>query len=441
MKKLSSIAAILSVAIGLSAEPPSRSSRLGAPPRSSLEAQASGGGPQAAPASELFAIINANLVNVRNGRVTPNTAIVIRNGRIDSIGTGPSTALGAGTPTGARVVDLKGKYVLPGLIDAHTHAADFAALRRALESGVTTVRSAGVSGYTDVGFHALVKSGAIPGPDVVTAGYHVRPRIAEDAFLSDPSYIDLMSGVTTIAKLRRAVQMNLSHGVDWIKILATERAGTADTDPRKQVYTEEEIRAVVQEAATRNVPVQAHAHGDEGGMAAVKAGVRSIEHGTYLSDATLQLMKERGTYLDPTYTTVIDVMEPGGDYDVPALRIRGQHMLPRLRDLVVRAHKLGVKIVTGGDTGYGPNSLTRIGQEMTHFVEMGFTPLEALQSATVVNAEMLRLETSIGVLETGYEADLIAVEHNPLQNIATTQDPLLVISNGRIGLDRLNFAR
>ena len=287
------------------------------------------------------------------------------------------------------------------MIDAHTHAADFAALRRALESGVTTVRSAGVSGYTDVGFHALVKSGAAIGPDVVTAGYHVRPRIAEDAFLSDPSYVDLMSGVTTIAALRRAVQMNLSHGVDWIKILATERAGTADTDPRKQVYTEEEIRAVVQEAATRNVPVQAHAHGDEGGMAAVKAGVRSIEHGTYLSDATLQLMKERGTYLDPTYTTVIDVMEPGGDYDVPALRIRGQHMLPRLRDLVVRAHKLGVKIVTGGDTGYGPNSLTRIGQEMTHFVAMGFTPLEALQSATVVNAEMLRLEKSIGVLEAG----------------------------------------
>ena len=189
------------------------------------------------------------------------------------------------------------------------------------------------------------------------------------------------------------------------------------------------------------MPVQAHAHGDEGGMAAVKAGVRSIEHGTYLSDATLQLMKERGTYLDPTYTTVIDVMEPGGDYDVPALRIRGQHMLPRLRDLVVRAHKLGVKIVTGSDTGYGPNSLTRIGQEMTHFVAMGFTPLEALQSATVVNAEMLRLEKSIGVLEAGYEADLIAVEQNPLQNIATTQDPLLVISNGRIGLDRLNFAR
>jgi len=97
--------------------------------------------------------------------------------------------------------------------------------------------------------------------------------------------------------------------------------------------------------------------------------------------------------------------------------------------------------VTGGDTGYGPNSLTRIGQEMTHFVEMGFTPLEAVQSATIRNAEMLRLEKSIGVIDAGYEADLIAVEHNPLEHIITVQDPLLVISNGRIGLDRLDFAR
>ena len=387
-----------------------------------------------ATSNEPLALVHARVVNVRDGQVTPNATIVLRNGRIESIGS-------SAAPAGVRSLDLKGKYVLPGLIDAHTHAADFASFRRALESGVTTVRSAGVSNYADVGYHQLVKSGAMPGPDVVTAGYHVRPQIAQEAFLGDPSYADLMSGVTTIEKMRRAVQMNLLHGVDWIKILATERAGTADTDPRKQVYTEEEIRAIVQEAATKNVPVEAHAHGEEGAMAAVKAGVRSIEHGTYLSDATLQLMKERGTYLDPTYTTVIDLTDAGGDYDVPALRIRGEHMLPRLRDMVVRAHRIGVKIVTGSDTGYGPNSLTRIGQEVTHFVEMGFTPLQAIQSATLVNAELLRLEKAIGAVEVGYEADLIAVEKNPLENITTLQDPLLVISNGRVALDRLDFGR
>jgi imidazolonepropionase-like amidohydrolase len=390
--------------------------------------------PPASRVAEAIAIVNANLVNVRDGRLTPNALLVIRGGRIDSVGSGAA-------PAGVRAIDVKGKYVLPGLIDAHTHAAELESFRRALESGVTTMRSAGVSFYADVGFRALVKSGAVAGPDVLTAGYHIRPRLAEEAFLSDPSYADLMSGVTTVDTLRRAVQLNLSHGVDWIKILATERAGTADTDPRKQVYTEEEIRAIVQEAATRNVPVQAHAHGDEGAMAAVKAGVRSIEHGTYLSDATLRLMKERGTFLDPTYTTVIDLTEAGGDYDVPALRVRGQQMLPRLRELVVRAHKLGVKVVAGSDTSYGRNSLTRISQELANFVAMGFSPLEALQAGTLVSAEMLRREKSIGVLETGFEADLIAVEQNPLENIVTLQDPLLVISNGRIALDRLAFGR
>jgi imidazolonepropionase-like amidohydrolase len=384
--------------------------------------------------AEPLALVNANVVNVRDGKVVANATVVLRGGRIETIGTGAP-------PSGVKTLDLKGKYVLPGLIDAHTHADNFAAFRRALESGVTTARSAGVSNYVDVGFNALVKNGTFPGPNVVTAGYHVRPQMAPEAFLGDPAYADLLTGVTTIDKLRRAVQLNLSHGVDWIKILATDRAGTADTDPRKQVYSEEEIRAIVQEAATRNVPVQAHAHGDEGAMAAVKAGVRSIEHGTYLSDATLQEMKRRGTYLDPTYTTVIDLTDAGGDYDVPALRIRGEHMLPRLRDTVVRAHKLGVLIVAGSDTGYGPTSLTRIGQEVTHFVEMGFTPLDAIQSATIRTAEMLRLEKSIGAIETGLEADLIAVEKNPFDTITTIQDPLLVISNGRVGLDRLNFAR
>lgn len=400
-----------------------------------LIAPMSGQTPASRAVAPRVVLINVNIVNVKDGTIRRNTGVVLADGRIESIG--PNAAGDANT----RTIDLKGKYLVPGLIDAHTHASDFSEFRRALESGVTTVRSAGVSNYADVGFHQLVRNGVLPGPDVVTAGYHVRPQMAAEAFLNHPEFADLMAGVTTIDRMRRAVQMNLSHGVDWIKILATERAGTADTDPRKQVYTEEEIRAIVQEAATKNVPVEAHAHGDEGASAAVRAGVRSIEHGTYLSDATLQIMRERGTYFDPTYTTVIDLTEAGGDYDVPALRIRGAHMLPRLRETVVRARRMGVKIVTGSDTSYGPNSLTRIGQEVGHFVEMGFTPLEALQSATIVNAEMLHLEKSIGVIETGYEADLVAVERNPLENVTTLQDPLLVISNGRIGLDRLNFSK
>ncbi len=380
-------------------------------------------------------LVNANVIDPRDGRIAPRATVVVRDARIESVGGGPA-------PAGAEVLDLRGKYLVPGLIDAHAHIQNLRALNVALLSGVTTVRSAGVSGYVDVGMRELVRRGDIVGPDVLAAGYHVRPRLAEEAFLDHPLLAKYMrSGVSGADAIREVVRANLSHGVDWIKVLATERAGTADTDPRQQVYTQSELRAAVEEAGARNVPVEAHAHGDEGAMAAVQAGVRSIEHGTYLSDATLRLMKEKGTFFDPTYTTVVDLAGPGGDYDVPALRVRGQHMLPRLRETVQRAHRLGVTIVTGADTGYGPNSLTRISQEVTNFVEMGMSPLQALQAATIAPAGMLGLRQRTGVIAPGLEADMIAVELNPLEDPRALQDVLLVISNGRIGMNRLEMGK
>jgi imidazolonepropionase-like amidohydrolase len=383
---------------------------------------------------EPLALVHANVVDLRDGSIVRDATIVLRDGRIASVGSGLA-------PAGVRTLDLRGKHVLPGLVDAHVHITTLAAAKAALESGVTTVRSSGVSHYVDVGLRELARRGAIAGPDFLAAGYHVRPRVAEEAFFGDPGLADLMAGVDTAEKIRRMVRANLARGVDWIKVLATERAGTADTDPRVQTYTEAELRAAVEEAAAKGVPVQAHAHGEEGAAAAVRAGVRSIEHGTYLSEATLALMKEKGTFFVPTYTTVIDLTEPGGDYDVPALRIRGQHMLPRLRANVLRAHRLGVKIVTGADTGYGPGSTTRVGQEVANLVEIGLTPLEALRCATTNAAELLRLQDAIGAVQPGFEADLIAVDGNPLETIKAVQDPVLVVSNGRVALDRLDFAK
>jgi len=389
---------------------------------------------RAAAALDAIALVNASVLNIRTGAIQRGATVVLRGGQIEGVST-------AAAPAGIRSFDLHNRFVVPGLIDAHVHIASLPQLRAALESGVTTVRSAGVSNFVDVGMRELVKKGFVAGPDVVAAGYHVRPEIAAEFFLDFPELGDLMNGVTGADAIRRAVRANLSRGVDWIKVLATERAGTANTDPRKQVYSQEELRILVTEAAGKEIAVMAHAHGAEGADAAVRAGVRSIEHGTYLSDETLQLMAKQGTYFDPTADIVNDLTEAGGDYDNAALKRRGEMMRPILKSAIGKALKFGVKIVTGSDTGYGPNSVARVSREATELVAAGMTPLQALQAATIVNAEMLRLDKRTGAVEPGLEADILIVDGNPLDNIRTLLDPLLVISNGRIGLDRLSFAK
>jgi imidazolonepropionase-like amidohydrolase len=384
---------------------------------------------------EGIALINANVINVRTGAIQRNATVVMRGGLIETLGPGPA-------PTGTRAIDLRGRYVVPGLIDAHVHIASLPQLRSALDSGVTTVRSAGVSNFVDVGMRDLVKKGFVAGPDAIATGYHVRPGIAPEFFLDFPELGDLMSsGINNADAIRRAVNANLSKGVEWIKTLATERAGTPGTDPRKQVYSQEELRILVATAEAKNIPVMAHAHGAEGADAAVRAGVRSIEHGTYLTDETLQLMAKQGTYFVPTADIVNDLAEAGGDYDDAALKRRGEMMRPILKAAIGKAVKLGVKIVAGSDTGYGPNSVARVSREIGELVAAGLTPLQALQAATITSAEMLRLEKRIGAVEPGLEADVVIVDGNPIENIRTLLDPLLVISNGRIGLDRLSFGK
>lgn len=390
--------------------------------------------PRGVPPQEAVALTNASVVDVRTGAIRRGATVVTRGGRIESVGAGAA-------PAGTRAIDLGGRFVVPGLIDAHVHVGSLAQMRAALDSGVTTMRSAGVSHFVDVGLRELVKKGFVAGPDMIAAGYHVRPGVAPDFFLDFPDEGGLMAGANTAEALRRVVRANLSRGVDWIKTNATERAGTPDTDPRRQLYTQEELRILVVEAQAKNIPVMAHAHGAEGADAAVRAGVRSIEHGTYLRDDTLQLMAKQGTYFDPTIDIVNDLTEPGGDYDHAGLKRRGEMMRPILRAAVAKAAKFGVKIVAGSDTGYGPNSVARVARELTELVDVGLTPLQALQAATLTNAEMLRLEKQIGVVEAGFEADLLVVDGNPLDNIRTLLDPLLVVSNGRVALDRLTFAK
>jgi|TARA_Y100000815_G_C13254811_1_gene466920 imidazolonepropionase-like amidohydrolase len=339
-----------------------------------------------------------------------------------------------------QIIDLNGMVLLPGFIDAHTHIRSLDAARRAMESGVTTARSASTPNYQDVAIREMVKASQFIGPDIVAAGVFVTPNLGE-TILADPRLGALKDGIHSENALRTIVRVNADHGVDFIKTRGTERAGLPHTDPRKQTYTEAQLKIIVDEAKKYDIPVMAHAHGDEGGYAAIKAGVRSIEHGTYLSEKSLKLMKKMGTYLVPTFTTVVDLTEPGGDYDNPILFIRGQHMLPALENTVTMAYDLGIKIVTGADTGYGPNSTTRVGMEITNFVRLGMKPMDAIQSATIVGAELLQISNKTGTVEVGKEADLIVITKNPLEDIRTIQDVVFVMSNGQIGLNRLPFGK
>jgi len=378
-------------------------------------------------ASQDVVFVNANVVDVTNGTVVANTNVVVRDGRIASIG----GSLPSGDVT---TVDLKGMYLSPGLIDAHVHIESIAQAERALESGVTTVRSMGASNYADVGLRELAATGHIDAPEVLAAGYHVRPTPAEAFFNNHPEMARYMGGeMRGPAALAAMAETLLAEDVDFIKVNATERAGLPETDPRKQFYSAEEMAALVN-AATRagGRGVSAHAHGDAGGKAAVEAGVRSIEHGTYLQPATLEMMAERRTYLVPTMAIVRDLTVPGGDYESPVLQLRGRHMLPRVREMVANAHELGVPVVAATDTGYGPNSVVRLAHELEEFVAIGMTPLEALRAATTTAADLLGVDDHTGRIGEGLDADLVLTERNPLDDIGALLDVLMVVNNGKI---------
>ncbi|MDE2881965.1 MAG: amidohydrolase family protein, partial [Acidobacteriota bacterium] len=311
-------------------------------------------------------------------------------------------------------------------------------VRRALESGATTLRSASVGSYRDVAIGRMVAAGHLAGPDYLGAGVFVTPNLGE-ARLASESLYGISDDIRSDEDLRMLVRVNAENGVRAVKTRATERAGLPDTDPRKQVFSEAQLRAIVEEATALGIPVLCHAHGDEGARAAVLAGVASIEHGTFLTRETLQLMAERGTALVPTYTTLVDLDEPGGDYDHPVLTLRADFMVPRMEQTMRMAQELGVRLITGSDTSYGPESVSRIGVEVANFVKVGLSPIEAIRGATLYSAELLGIADETGVIEPGKEADLIVVVEDPLENIAAIQDVVAVVSNGRLAVNRLPF--
>ncbi|HEY5691269.1 MAG TPA: amidohydrolase family protein, partial [Cyclobacteriaceae bacterium] len=301
-----------------------------------------------------YVLTNANLFNGTENKIYPDAVVFVKNGKVEKVG-----KKGDPVASSYTVIDCEGNYLLPGMIDVHTHLDNLESAKRAMHTGVTTVRSASVSAFQDVSIREMVQAGVIAGPDMVACGVYVTPNLGE-TILADPRLLTLINGVNTDEELRKLVNVNIDRGADVIKTRGTERAGRPDTDPREQTYTEHQLKVIVDEAAKRDVPIMIHAHGDEGARAAVKAGARSIEHGTFLKDETLQLMKEKGTYLVPTFITLEDLTLPGGDYDDPVIELRGKFMMPIAEQVFKKAHAMGVKIATGADNGYTAKTTSRI---------------------------------------------------------------------------------
>ena len=396
-----------------------------------LLAGSSGGQAAAAPDRSL-ALVNATLIDGTGRPPRRGMTVVVRAGRIASIGRS-----GGKRPAAARTIDLHGLWLLPGLIDAHVHWREPASAREALRSGVTTGRSMGVDHFIDVRLERLHRAGAADLPEVIASGYHVRKRLSDSFFLDFPALAGLKSGVSGPDAVAAAARANASRGARVIKVMATERAGTPDTDFHRRMLADDELRAAVAEASRSRLPTAAHAHTDGGARAAVLAGVRTVEHGTLVRRETLALMRRRGTCLVPTLSFWLDMAAPGGEYDHPALAARARAMLPRARAAVREAAGIGVRIAAGSDMRYDRASPYRVADEAVELGRSGLSPAAAIRAATSTAAQCLGIGRRTGAVRPGLEADLVVVGGDPLRDLAALRDVRLVVNDGVVAVDRL----
>jgi imidazolonepropionase-like amidohydrolase len=385
----------------------------------------------ASPPIERLVFEHVNLIDGVSLQPLRDITVVVQGGRIESVSSGPVQDF-----AGTRVIDLGGRWMLPGYIDMHAHLRDLASARTALRSGVTTVRSLGSNHFVDVGIRELHQAGASGLPHVVAAGYHIRHRMAEEFFVDTPELLPMMSGLSGDSDVRSSVGALAARDVDVIKVMMTERAGMLDADPLKRELTDAELAAAVAEAKSAGLTVAAHAHTDEAARVAVLAGVRTIEHGTLLSEATLALMRERGTCLVPTISFWQDMLDAGGDYDHPTLVARAEEMLPRVRNATALAWKMGVAVAAGSDMRYATSDLRQVADEVAELVSAGLPVMDAIMAATSVAARCLKLETSTGTIRPGLDADFVVLERDPFLDIAALRDALLVVNDGVVVIDR-----
>jgi imidazolonepropionase-like amidohydrolase len=389
-----------------------------------------------------------HLLDVKTGKLTDAATIVVAGDSIESIG--PSASIPA--QPGDHVVDLSGMTVMPGLIDVHTHLTgnpDFdpyheltltdakeaingvVNARATLQAGFTSVRNVGAGGYTDVDLRDSINAGQIAGPHMVVSGpaLGITGGHCDDDLLP-VKYHDVGDGVADgIAAVQQKVRQNIKYGADLIKICATGGVLSKGDDPQASQYTLEEMQAIVADAHRLGRKVAAHAHGAQGILWATEAGVDSIEHGSYIDDAAIAVMKKRGTYLVPTLYLEDWQIENG---HLPTFSHEKMVAVSAVaKGNIKRAMQAGVKIALGTDAAVYPHGLNA--HELDVYVnQIGMAPLAALQSATINAADLMGWSAKTGTLEPGKWADLIAVEKNPLEDVRVLEDVKFVMKAGVI---------
>jgi len=377
--------------------------------------------------------------------------ILARDGRIDAVGDDLPV------PPGAQVVDLAGYTVLPGFIDCHTHLtqepagpnaqlqevtqidADAAirgvgAARRTIEAGFTTVRNVGAHGFVDVALKRAIDGGRIVGPRMITAtqalsivGGHgdandLAPGIFEE-------HLDYTTGHPTGPdECRKAVRYAHKHGAGVIKVMSTGGVLSSGDALSGRQFSDDELAAICDEAHHLGLKVAAHAHGADGIKAAIKAGVNSIEHGTFVDDEAIRMMKERGVYLVPTRCAGEWVYEHAKDGQLPPYAIaKALEVGPIMRSGFQKAYRAGVKIAFGTDAGVYPHGQNA--REFQFMVDLGMKPMEAIVTATGAASDLLGWN-EVGEVAKGRYADLVVVKGDPLADISILQHPVCVVKGG-----------
>jgi imidazolonepropionase-like amidohydrolase len=390
-----------------------------------------------------------HLLDVKTGKLEANQAIVIQNDKIVSVGPASATQ----SSTADTVIELPNATVLPGLIDAHTHltfnphfgyetlaiSVPREALigahnaRITLEAGFTTVRNVAADGYADVALRDAINAGDVPGPRMLVSGPPLSITGGHcDNDLLPYEYHATADGVADgVEQVQHKVREVIKYGADLIKVCATGGVLSKGDDPNASQYTLEEMKAIVADAHRLGRKVAAHAHGAQGVIWASEAGVDSVEHGHLMNDEAIATLKKNGTYLVPTLYLVDWQREHAAEANLPDYAKKKMEMVSQMgKANAKKAFEAGVKIGMGTDAAVYPHGLNA--HELAVYVSLGMTPLQAIQSATINDADLLGWSDKVGTLQPGKWADIIAVDGDPLQDVTTLQHVKFVMKGGSV---------